>query len=146
MSKRFWTRSRCSRVRSRSTARPHWPGATATGTRWAVAEGEAGGTFGTETYILVANTSPIAGTARVSVIVEGGSTLVADIPLAANSRTNVPVNDSTFPGVGGKRFGAVVDSIGAVPAQIVVERAMYSNANGIHWAAGTSATAMRLDP
>jgi Tol biopolymer transport system component len=44
------------------------------------------------------------------------------------------------------RYAAVVESIGAVPAQIVVERAMYSNANGIHWAAGTSATATRLEP
>jgi Tol biopolymer transport system component len=122
------------------------PGATATGTRWALAEGEAGGAFATETYILIANTSPVAGTARVSVLVEGGSTLVADIPLAANSRTNVPVNDSMFPGVAGKRFGALVESVGAAPAQIVVERAMYSDAHGIHWAAGTSATATRLEP
>jgi Tol biopolymer transport system component len=122
------------------------PGVTMTGTRWALAEGEAGGAFGTETYILIANTSPIAGTARVSVIVEGGPTLVAEFALPANSRTNVPVNDSRFAGVAGKRFGAVVESLGAVPAQIAVERAMYSNANGVHWAAGTSATATRLDP
>jgi hypothetical protein len=27
-----------------------------------------------------------------------------------------------------------------------VERAIYFNANGIHWAAGTSATATRLEP
>ena len=104
-----------------------------------MAEGEAGGAFATETYILVANTSPTAGTARISVIVEGGVTLVADIALPANSRTNVPVNDSTFGGVAGQRFGAVVESIGVVRAQIVVERAMYSNAGGIVWAAGTAA-------
>lgn len=122
------------------------PGATVTGTRWALAEGEAGGAFSTETYILVANTSPFAGAARVSVVVEGGPTLVTEIALAANSRTNVPVNESLFPGITGKRFGALVESTGAVPARIVVERAMYSNANGMHWAAGTSATATRLDP
>ncbi len=30
------------------------------------------------------------------------------------------------------------------PAQIVVERAMYSNSGGVHWAAGTNALATRL--
>ena len=38
----------------------------------------------------------------------------------------------------------IVESIGGAPAQIVVERAMYSNANGVHWAAGTNALATRL--
>ena len=37
-------------------------GATATGTRWALAEGEVGGARGYETYILLANTSATAGT------------------------------------------------------------------------------------
>ena len=32
------------------------------------------------------------------------------------------------------------------PAQIVVERAMYSDASGVHWAAGTNAVATRLAP
>ena len=39
-----------------------------------------------------------------------------------------------------------IDVFVHVPAQIVVERAMYSDANGINWAAGTSATATRLEP
>ncbi len=33
------------------------PGAAATGPRWAVAEGEAGGETGVQTYVLVANTA-----------------------------------------------------------------------------------------
>jgi hypothetical protein len=40
-----------------------------------------------------------------------------------------------------RRFGVIVDS-GGLP--IVVERAMYSNANGITWAAGTAAVATPL--
>jgi hypothetical protein len=80
------------------------------------------------------------------VVVEGGPTLAAEFTLPPSSRTDVPVNDRTFPGVHGKRFGALVESIGDAPAQIVVERAMYSDASGIHWAAGTSATATRLNP
>jgi hypothetical protein len=38
----------------------------------------------------------------------------------------------------------VVESLGPTPVQIVVERAMYSNAGGVQWAAGTNALATRL--
>jgi hypothetical protein len=51
-----------------------------------------------------------------------------------------------FPNVAGKKFGAVVESLGEEPAQIVVERAMYASAGGIVWAAGTNALATNLDP
>jgi len=37
-----------------------------------------------------------------------------------------------------------VDSLGGTPAQLVVERAMYSNAGGVVWSAGTAAVATRL--
>jgi hypothetical protein len=43
------------------------PGATETGTRWALAEGEVGGLQRSETYILIANPSSHAGSARVTV-------------------------------------------------------------------------------
>jgi hypothetical protein len=119
-------------------------GVTATGTLWGLAEGEAGGPRTTDTYVLIANTSPFAGTARVTLVLEGGSTQAVDVPLPANSRTNVPVIESWFPGITGQRFGALIESIGSTPAQIVVERAMYSNAGGVSWAAGTNALATRL--
>jgi hypothetical protein len=46
----------------------------------------------------------------------------------------------------GRRFGAIVESLlsGGQTANIVVERAMYWNPKGIHWAAGTDALASRL--
>ena len=50
------------------------PGATATGTRWALAEGEVGGADDTETYILIANTSPTDGGVRVTLLFEDGTT------------------------------------------------------------------------
>jgi hypothetical protein len=121
-------------------------GATATGVVWGLAEGEVGGPFATETYILVANTSPFAGTARVTLVIEGGGTQVVTVPLPANSRTNVPVIESWFPGITAKRFGALIESLGGTPAQIVVERAMYSDANGVHWAAGSGSMATLLVP
>lgn len=46
-----------------------------------------------------------------------------------------------LPESSGKRFGVIVETVGPSPAQIVVERAMYSNANGVRWAAGTDALA-----
>jgi uncharacterized repeat protein (TIGR01451 family) len=120
------------------------PGEVTTGTRWAMAEGEVGGARDTETYVLIANTSPFAGTARVTVLFEDGtSPLTRDFSLNANSRSNVaPAAD--FPETIGKRFGMLVESVGATPAQIVVERAMYSDSGGVNWAAGTNALATKL--
>jgi hypothetical protein len=120
------------------------PGSTVTGTRWAVAEGEQGGARSTETFVLVANTSAFAGQVRATVLFEDGSPAATkDFTVAAKSRFNIAPG-AEFPGTAGKRFGMIVESLGATPAQIVVERAMYSNADGVVWAAGTNALATRL--
>jgi len=118
------------------------PGATATGTKWAFAEGNLGGPLGFETFILVANTSPTSATVRVTLLFEN-TTASKDFSIAANSRFNVAVA-SEFPTATNRLFGAVVESLGSTPAQIVVERAIYSNAGGAAWAAGTNALATRL--
>jgi hypothetical protein len=122
------------------------PGATETGTMWAVAGGAEGGTFAAQTYVLIANTSAFAGTARVTVLQEGSAPIVKDIPLAPNSRTNVPVGATPeFAEVIGTHFGVIVESMGGTPAQIVVERATYSNdAAGTVWAAGAVALATKM--
>lgn len=118
-------------------------GVTATGEKWGLAEGEVGGPSGLETYILIANTSNHAGVARVTLTFEDGTPqAVLDVPVGANSRVNVPVGID-FPQADGRRFGAIVESI-ATPIQMVVERAMYSNAGPVSWAAGTSALGTRL--
>jgi hypothetical protein len=131
---------------------PNWyeahlsAGTTTTGTRWALAEGYVSDTAGkeTETFILIANTSNAAGTADVTLYISnnsGGSTPVTKtFQLPANSRTNVRVQ-TDFPDALNKTFGTIIQSNG-VP--IVVERAMYSNANGQTWAAGTDALATKL--
>jgi hypothetical protein len=51
---------------------------------------------------------------------------------------------SDFPSAQGRRFGVIVESTGTTPAQIVVERAMYSDAGGVTWAAGTNSLATRI--
>jgi hypothetical protein len=119
------------------------PGEIVTGPRWAVAEGESGGAQGTQTFILIANTSAFAGSARVLVLFEDGTTAERTFALPASSRTNVSVNGE-FPAADGRRYGVLIESQGGTPAQLVVERAMYANANGIVWAAGTNALATRL--
>jgi hypothetical protein len=74
---------------------------------------------------------------------EDGTSVAKTFPLAETSRANVAVA-AEFPQAVGRRFGAVVESLGANPADIVVERAMYSNAGGVTWAAGTNALATKL--
>jgi hypothetical protein len=119
------------------------PGATATATRWALAEGEVGGSSTAETYILIANTSATAGSARVRLYFEDGTTAERTYALLPRSRTNVAVS-MDFPAAAGRRFGSMVESLGAAPAQIVVERAMYTSPGGVTWAAGTNALATPL--
>jgi plastocyanin len=121
-----------------------------TGTKWAVAEGEQGGSRGTSTYLLVANTSAYPGQVRVTLLFEDQAPLVvgpsATIP--GHSRYNVDLGAAAFITARDRRFGAIVESLAVqgetAPAQIVVERAMYSDAGGVTWAAGTNALATRL--
>ncbi|AMY08450.1 hypothetical protein LuPra_01650 [Luteitalea pratensis] len=118
-------------------------GALLSGTKWGLADGDVGGTLGTETYILIANTSNTDGTVQVTIVYEDGSTSVLTRPIKANSRTNVAVGVDV-PAAANRRFGAVVESLGSNPVQIVVERAMYNNAGGVTWAAGSNNLGIRL--
>ncbi len=119
------------------------PGSTTAGTRWALADGEVGGPHAVQTYILLANTSSAPGTVKVTLLFEHGTSAEQTFPVAGNSRFNVDVG-AAFPAAADRRFGAIVESLGVVPARLVVERAMYWDASGQRWAAGTSAPATRL--
>ncbi len=109
-------------------------GATAAARRWALAEGEVDGQ--TETYVLIANPSAVAATATLTLVREGSEAPheTRQVALPPNSRVNVPM--SQYEPVGGRRFGVIVESDGP---DIVVERAMYTTAGGVVWAAGTAA-------
>src|SRR5262245_51117640 len=108
-----------------------------------MAEGESGGPSGKQTYILIANTSAFPGSAKLTLMFEDGTTAERTYNLAPNSRLTVSTQVD-FAAIDGKRYGALVESLGATPAELVVERAMYSNANGVVWAAGTNALATKL--
>ena len=85
------------------------------------------------------------GTARVTLYFEDGTTVQKDVALLPRSRRNVGVS-AEFPQAANRRFGSTVESLGATPAQIVVERAMYTSPGGVIWAAGTNALAARVSP
>ncbi len=120
------------------------PGATSTGTAWALADGESGGAAGAATYVLVANTGAATASVRATVYVEGGGTSVRTFAIAGNSRFSIDVAAVFGATVIDHRYGVLVESLGATPAPVVVERAMYTNAGGRFWAAGTNALATKI--
>ncbi|MGV3519608.1 hypothetical protein [Luteitalea sp.] len=116
-------------------------GATEAGTKWAIA---GPGETAAQGYVLVANTSTFAGVAKVTLALDDGTTLVANVSLPALSRQDIAIDETTFPGLGTKSYGVVVESVGTTPAQIVVELSSYASSGTTHWAAGSSAGAMRI--
>jgi glucose/arabinose dehydrogenase len=122
------------------------PGATDTGKAWVVAGGVEGGAFGAQTFVLIANTSTFPGTARVTVFPEDGAPLVKQFTLPANSRTNVQFGAiPEFADIVNTRFGVLVESLGTTPAELVIERATYSNdSSGNVWAAGSAALGTKI--
>jgi hypothetical protein len=125
------------------------PGTTETGTVWAIAGGEMGGPNAANTFVLIANTSSFQGSVRVTVLREGATPLVKILDVLPDSRQNVNIADyPEFAPVANSRFGVLIESLGDSPsttAQIVVERATYSNdANGTVWAAGSNSLASKI--
>lgn len=116
-------------------------GVTRAGTAWAVAEGECGDVNGSETYLLIANTSPNADSVRVTLFFEDGGTARREFQVEADTRFNVAISHE-FPESRGRRFGTLVESVGGAP--LVVEASFYRDADGTRWAAGSSTVATRL--
>ena len=113
-------------------------GVTSAGTKWGLGEGRVGSSRGYETYILIANTNAAPARVQVTFLRTNGTVVIKNHTVAATSRFNVP-----FPSeLANEEFSAVIQSTNGVP--IVVERAMYWNARGVTWAAGTNATATPL--
>jgi hypothetical protein len=119
--------------------------AAGTGTRWLVAAGEVGGPTHASTYVLLANTSAGAGSARLTLLFEGGGTAERTFALAANSRFNVDVGER-FPEAEGRRFSTLVESLGTEPAELVVEWSLYASPGSRPWELGANALATNLSP
>jgi hypothetical protein len=118
-------------------------GVTAAGTEWALAEGQVGRFESANSYILLANNTSGPATVTIQFIREVDVPLTKTFTVPANSRFSVATGPSTaVPELSEERFGAVITST----APIVVERALYWNANTEFWSAGTNATATALLP
>lgn len=114
----------------------------APGQKWGLAEGAVGGESRTQTYILVANPNAQPAELTVTFLRADGTTVPKTFTVAPTSRFNIAIAGagSNVPELADERFGTIIEST----QPIVVERSMYSDANGVTWAAGTNATATRL--
>ena len=122
-------------------------GAIVTSPTWALADGEVGGTFANQTFVLVANTSAFTAPVRATAYFEDqGSPLIGVYSVPANSRFNVDYSNTIAQG---RRFSVLIEGFGPSPSQepqLVVERAMYSNSGSTIWAAGTDALGTPIFP
>jgi hypothetical protein len=117
-------------------------GVTDTALRWALADGRIGGPRGHDTYILLANPNPAPAEVEVRFL-KPGVEITRTYRLNATSRLNVHVRDDA-PALGDGVFTAEIQVLNFQP--IAVEKAMYWNAVGMTWAAGTNVTATRMPP
>ncbi len=93
--------------------------------------------------MLIANPNQDSADARVTVVLEDGSTLSRVFTVPATSRFTVWAA-LEFPSVSSQRFSAVVDSVGPGAQGLVVEVSRYWDARDVPWAAGTNLVATPL--
>ena len=124
-------------------------GAQSRGTRWAIAEGEFGGSRNAQTYLLVANDGATAANIRVTVMTEtgvsiawpGARTRSPCRPAAATPSRSTPPPSPTSRSVSAPSSRALNGQ------PIVVERSNYYNVvPGQLWSSGGAALASRLTP
>jgi hypothetical protein len=117
-------------------------GVVATGTRWAFADGRVGGANQAQTNIMVANPGATAANITVTFLREGGAAPVTKTYIVPPARRfNVRTGPGTpVPELVDEPFGGLITS----DQPIAVEKALYWNAIGQIWAAGTNANATRL--
>jgi hypothetical protein len=109
--------------------------------KWGLAEGRHGGAAGYQTYVLLANPGDTPAQVTITFLRETGAPFDKTFTVQPKSRFNVDTGPGTLvPELNDERFGALIVS----DQPIAVERAMYSNAGGQVWAAGTNATATAL--
>ena len=113
-------------------------GVVATGTAWGLAEGRVGGPNNAQTYILLANPGTEVALVDIRFLRENAGSVDASFKVEPGTRLNVAVG-AVVP-LHDENFGALITS----SQPIVVERALYWDANGLTWAAGSNATATRL--
>jgi hypothetical protein len=118
-------------------------GVRAAGLDWGLAEGRVGGAEGYQTYVLLANPSTSPTDVTITFVRETGLAVTKTFTVNPTSRFNVSTGPgSLVPELIDERFGAIIHAT----SPIMVERAMYWNAGGEVWSAGTNVTATRIAP
>lgn len=116
-------------------------GVTRTERRWALAEGRVGGPFSFRTFVLVANPDVDVANVTASFMRTNGDVILKTFVVPAGARLTITTGPgSMVPELVDESFGAVVAS----DRPIFVERALYSDADGVVFAAGSAATATVL--
>ena len=118
------------------------PGSTATGTRWALADGRGGRRRSTPDLRADRQHVGDRRPARVTLYFEDGDAGDDRHAAAEQPHERGDRGASSRPPTAASGRSSRVWA--PTPAQIVVERAMYSNADGVIWAAGTANVATRL--
>jgi hypothetical protein len=113
---------------------------TAAGTRWGLAEGRVGGDNQAQTYILLANPGFLDAEVQLTFLRETGTPVMKSVTVSASTRFTLSVGGPEVPEIANERFGVSIES----NQPIAVERALYWDAAGTTWAAGSNATASRL--
>ncbi|HEY8548789.1 MAG TPA: DUF4394 domain-containing protein [Vicinamibacterales bacterium] len=116
-------------------------GVTQTASKWGLAEGRVGGENGYQTFVLLANPNATPANVTLVFLREGGTPITKTALVPANGRLTVSTGPGTLvPELTEGNFGVVVTA----DQPIFVERALYGNANGVFWAAGSNATGTAL--
>jgi uncharacterized repeat protein (TIGR01451 family) len=116
-------------------------GTATMGSKWALAEGRAGGALNFRTYVTLMNPGTQPAEVTVEFLPESGAPIVKTYMVAATSRFTL---DAVYeaPALQDKSFATVISASGN--AQIMVERSMYWDGAGIMWSGGSNAAATRL--
>jgi hypothetical protein len=116
-------------------------GVTETALRWGLAEGRVGGPNAFQTFILVANPDTTVANLTLTILRTTGAPIVKTLAVPAGGRLTITTGPgSAVPELADESFGATIVS----DRPVFAERALYSNANGVFWAAGSVATATAL--
>ena len=116
-------------------------GVTETALRWGLAEGRVGGPDAFQTFILVANPGVTAANVTLTILRTSGAPIVKTFAVPADGRLTITTGPgSAVPELADESFGAIIVS----DRPVFAERALYSNASGVFWAAGSAATATQL--
>jgi hypothetical protein len=116
-------------------------GVTSTGRHWGLAEGRVGGAFGFQTFVLLANPDLSPATVTATFLRATGAPVVKTFVVQPGARLTVTTGPgSMVPELADESFGVSL----VADRPIFAEHAVYSNANGIVFAAGGAATASEL--